>query len=263
MLGRKNRDIHLNSIHNMRTLAGMVNVSGKKIADHKLIRSAALDKLTEKDARILREKYQIKKVIDLRTGAEREKHPDLNMDGIVYLHMPVFADAIPGISREVEPGRADNLKAGMLPDLRNMYRDLVSDPECIENFRIILQEIIRHRDGSILWHCTAGKDRCGMISAMVEAMLGIDRKAIMEDYKLTNKDTKKTAGKYYWLIRIFKRDKETARMIYDAYIASPEYLQAAFDAIDDQYGGFRNYIVDVLKIDPREIQDFRQYILND
>ncbi|MDO4978068.1 MAG: tyrosine-protein phosphatase [Eubacteriales bacterium] len=255
------RIIKRKSIHNLRTLCGLENSMGQKVGANKLYRSAALDQLNEKDAAFLREKYQIKKIIDLRTNGEIEKHPNLHMERFEYVHLPVFGEAIPGISREVEPGRADNLKEGMLPDLRDMYRELVSDPECIENFRIILKEIMNHRDGGILWHCTAGKDRCGMISVLIEAMLGMSRKTIRDDYVMTNLDSKKTAIKYFLLITIFKRDLATAKMVYRAYLAHESYLYSAMKAMEDLYGGTQNYITDVLKIDRKEIREFRKYIL--
>ena len=40
--------------------------------------------------------------------------------------------------------------------------------------------------GCVLWHCTEGKDRCGLLSAVLLLALGVERSTILEDYLLTN-----------------------------------------------------------------------------
>lgn len=257
----RSRLINLKSARNLRTLGGLTNRNGNQIKDNTLYRSAALHELTAKDAIKLNEFYGVTKVIDLRTYGETDKHPDCLPESITYMHLPVFPDQVPGISREVEPGRADNLTVDMLPNLRNLYRDMVTDPVAMHHFSIILREILHHRDGAVLWHCTAGKDRCGMISVFIEHMLGIDQRTIYEDYLLTNLDSKKEGSKYSFLIHVFKRDPQLARKVFFAYSAEKEYLQAALSKIDQEYGSMKNYVINGLGISLEEIQEFRRYIL--
>lgn len=74
-----------------------------------------------------------------------------------------------------------------------------------------------------------GKDRCGLISALVLLNNGIDYETIMQDYLKTNKVNRYKAYKYYFIILLKKRDKEFAGKIRDFFLAKKEYLDAAFD----------------------------------
>lgn len=42
-------------------------------------------------------------------------------------------------------------------------------------------------NGSVLWHCTEGKDRCGLLSAIILFLLDVSEEDVMEDYLKTNK----------------------------------------------------------------------------
>ena len=64
------------------------------------IRSANLTEATEADRRILREKYHLAKIIDLRTEAEHSEKPDAVMNAVEYLPIPIFETGVAGISHE-------------------------------------------------------------------------------------------------------------------------------------------------------------------
>lgn len=254
---RSERDIKLKSVHNLRTLAGLKNLYDYEIPKDKFLRAASLNQLTAEDARVLRDQYQLRTIVDLRTEAEMSKEPDVEIEGVEYLYLPVCRDKIPGVSREVDPGNQE-ATVDMLPDMRDMYRNIISDPACQESFHKILETIIHHRDGAILWHCTAGKDRCGLTTMFLLSMLGVEEEEIIQDYLLTNRDSLKQARKYYLLIRIFKRDKELAKKVYDAYAAKRSYIEAALDEIEVKFGGMDAYIRQQLKITDEEIAVLRQ-----
>ena len=66
--------------------------------------------------------------------------------------------------------------------------------------------------GGVLWHCTEGKDRCGLLSAVLLSALGIEYGTIMEDYMLTNEINKVKVEKYYQMILLAgKTETETKR----------------------------------------------------
>nr|WP_300838743.1 tyrosine-protein phosphatase [uncultured Acetatifactor sp.] len=54
------------------------------------IRSAHLHDMTESDAESLLKDYKLRMVIDLRTGVEKNEQPDHVMEGVEYLHIPLF-----------------------------------------------------------------------------------------------------------------------------------------------------------------------------
>ena len=161
-------------IQNMRDLGGLRTADGRKIRPNMLIRSAQLAQAVEEDLE------HVAAVIDLRTIKEREEMPDL-VYSCRYLPMPVFDEFKPGVSHEEEAKQAPKL-----PDMAVLYGILVRS--YADSFRNILTAIMQHdfSKGAILWHCTEGKDRCGITTAMILELLGVDRDTIMEDYLKTN-----------------------------------------------------------------------------
>ena len=81
------RSIEFERIQNARDLGGLRVSDGRVIASGLLIRSANLAEATEADVRILREKYHLAKIIDLRTEVERSEKPDAAMDDVEYLQI--------------------------------------------------------------------------------------------------------------------------------------------------------------------------------
>ena len=120
----------------------------------------------------------------------------------------------------------------------------------------VLNEILDHDydSGAVLWHCSEGKDRCGLISALVMMILDVDEKTIREDYLETNKTSIPKAEMIYKRIAE-SGDEEIAKSVYKALIADERYLNTALNSMTD------NYLEDVLKLDKNKIEKFRNRIL--
>ena len=123
-------------------------------------------------------------------------------------------------------------------------------------FRRILLRIMQHdySRGAILWHCTEGKDRCGITSALVLEMLGVDRETILEDYLKTNLVNIPKAAEIHDRL-LATHGKEFADNVYRAFIADESYLRSAWNAMGD------NFITEKLGISREEIDTFRDIIL--
>ena len=207
-------------IQNMRDLGGLRTADGRKIRPNMLIRSAQLAQAVGEDLE------HVAAVIDLRTIKEREEMPDL-VYSCRYLPMPVFDEFKPGVSHEEEAKQAPKL-----PDMAVLYGILVRN--YMDSFRSILTAIMHHdfSEGAILWHCTEGKDRCGITTAMILELLGVDRDTIMEDYLKTNLVNLPKAAAIREKLAA-ERGQEFADSVYQAYIADEKYLRSAWEAIGD------------------------------
>ena len=207
-------------IQNMRDLSGLRTADGRKIRPNMLIRSAQLAQAVEEDLE------HVAAVIDLRTIKEREEMPDL-VYSCRYLPMPVFDEFKPGVSHEEEAKQAPKL-----PDMAVLYGILVRN--YMDSFRNILTAIMHHdfSEGAILWHCTEGKDRCGITTAMILELLDVDRDTIMEDYLKTNLVNLPKAAAIREKLAA-ERGQEFADSVYQAYIADEKYLRSAWEAIGD------------------------------
>ena len=206
-----------------------------------LYRSACLYNLSSKDIATIRN-AGINVGIDLRTTAEREEKPDTRMDGIEYMAMPIFDESVIGITREegTDPKSVlRNMKGrealrARIPDMPQLYRTMMTDCTCRSNIENVLDTIdsLRSAGQTVLVHCTAGKDRAGVVSALAMLRDGRSMDEVMADYLESDKASRKDARTKSLLVLLFKFDPVAARMVRDTYSAKPEYLQAALDVLD-------------------------------
>ena len=94
--------IPLERLYNTRDLGGIETTDGRRIRPHRLIRSGQLSGMTERDARVLAEEYELKTVVDFRTEREKEESPDPVPEGITYLEIPILDELSVGITRDQE-----------------------------------------------------------------------------------------------------------------------------------------------------------------
>lgn len=256
------RRISFESIANARDLGGLPTAQGRVIASGLLLRSANLTNAAEADRTVLQEKYHLSKIIDLRTEAERKEMPDAPIPAAEYLPIPIFDSAVAGISHEQRSGE-ERLQA-VMPEMGQLYCRMVTEPTCRENLGKAARCVMEHdfSKGSVLWHCTEGKDRCGMLSAVLLLALGVERSTIMEDYLLTNQvNAAKTETYYQMLLAAGKTEREAAA-IRDIFLAKEEYLNAAFSAMDAQYENTGVFLRDGLHIPQQLIGRFQSSVLS-
>ena len=229
-------------INNIRDLGGIRTKDGKTIKQGCLIRSANLSQAEEQDVN------GISTIIDLRTPGERDEKPDCAC-GREYLPIPIFEHITAGISHEKKAEKKG------VPDMSGLYRWLVR--ECCDAFKKVVVEIMTHdySTGAILWHCSEGKDRCGITTALILEILGVDKDVIMEDYLKTNVvNIPKAEGIREKLKE--SHGEEFAQSVYRAFIADEAYLEAAWSEMGDDYIG-------LLGIGAKEIEEFREKLLDD
>ena len=239
----------LTTIRNIRDLGGISAADGRTIRPRCLIRSAHLGGASAEELQLLRREYRLQAVLDLRTDQERLEKPD-HAEGFDYFAIPVIDDLRAGITHEQAAEEKE------FPDMAFLYRLMVTRPATQAGFTRALRRVFTwdYSRGAMLWHCTEGKDRCGMTAALVLEALGVDRDAIMRDYLETNRTALLRArGVYERLLPL--RGEVFARSVYRAYVADERYLRAAWDAMGE------NYLTDALGIPQAEIDAFREQVL--
>ena len=231
-------------VRNLRDLGGIRTASGQTIKKGFLVRSANLSEAEEEDL------SGISAVIDLRTTREREEVPD-RLYGRASVHVPIFDEVKTGVSHE---RRAERERKGP-PDMGALYIWMMREHR--DSFANALRAIMNHdfSSGAVLWHCSEGKDRCGLTTALLLELLGVDRSVIMEDYLKTNETSIPRAEGIRERVRA-ERGDEAAEGVYRAYIAVPEYLEGAWKVMDE----IPNCLSE-LGIPQEEITRFREFIL--
>ena len=212
-----------------------------------LFRGESLYKLPAKYQKLLIDEYHIKVIVDLRTRQERESEPDYDLPSIKNIHIPLINMEEMGAS-STEEGKETAAKNQQLPDMFKYYRLFVKEirkEAWTKIFNVLLEE-----DGAIMFHCTQGKDRTGIVSAMILTLLGADKEAIYRDYLLTNSYLH-IALKYKVYSLKFKG--EVRKKFLALFKAEKELLDTAFMEIDKLYGSIDNFYKEICSLDDIKI----------
>ena len=252
------RMISFAGIINARDLGGLTTADGKKIRKGLLLRAANLSQATEADLAKLRRDYRLSSIIDLRTAVERKEKPDRIPEDVELRIHPIFDEATAGITREDKSSSPFSL-----PDMVSLYRTMIVAEPCRAALHEVLTAIFTHdfEKGAVLWHCTAGKDRCGIVSSLVLSALGVSREEIMHDYAVNADEFIVQADALYWRALRSGRPEPVAAAARDVFLALPKYMESAFRAIDDAYGSSESYLTRGLQIPESLLVEFRNNLL--
>ena len=225
---------------NFRDIGGVRTKDGRLLKKFMLIRGTTLRKLSLSDINLLKEMYKIHTIIDLRTKKESSERPDKIPDGVVYYHYPILTEAVVGISHERKTHSL--LSLSMMPHMEELYSNMVKG-ECLDRLVEVLKKILTlpEKDYAVVFHCTAGKDRTGILAALLLAFLGVGREEILDDYLFTNKVTQGKAKFIYLGVLISKQSHKIANKIRQYYIAKRDYIESAIKSLKNDYGSLENF----------------------
>jgi protein-tyrosine phosphatase len=248
------RVIVLEGQGNFRDLGGYRAVDGRHIKWGMIYRSGELSHLTEVDYRRL-STLRIRTVYDLRDQSERTSQPTLWGAGAVNAFVSAKTGVISGALSPLSDPTIDAGRArAALGDFYAQMPDLYA-PE----FRVIIHELLEGH-APLLLHCTAGKDRSGVASALVLAALGVPRETIVQDYALTDQllkpSTEPPKTEFMRRFQALPSDVQHAMMS-----ADPAYIAAAFRSMETRYGSVKGYLSTELGIGPAEISRLRALYL--
>lgn len=223
------RAVPVQGVVNARDIGGYRTTDGRVVRSGLVYRTGELTKATDADLAALTAR-KVRSVHDLRTSYERLLSPDRVPAGATENWNDVIGQAPPQVL-------ASTLFAGT-----DLYRAFITAPGADQAFADVLHDIARTSDGAVLYHCTAGKDRTGWMSAVLLTVLGVDRKTVDYDYLLSN---------YY-------RNARDGDMVNGV---SQSALDAAFDQVDKSYGIFDNYVHQGLKLTDADIAALKTKLL--
>ena len=254
----KSRKIPFEGIANARDLGGLPCGDGAVVRSGCVIRCANLSRATDADIQKLQEVYRVQLILDLRTDIAMGQNPDRNVPGAVHLHMPVFDDAMIGVTHENDRDYAR--RKTLMPRLGELYKGMVTHPVSRRNFGKILTLIMENDfgKGAVIVHCSEGKDRAGLTSAFLLKALGVSQADILQDYLLTNEVNAARAESYYQQVLENGGTQEVAESVRSAFVAKEEYLEGAFEAISGEFPVFDDFLTEGLQIDRQTLAKFRE-----
>ncbi|WP_082594530.1 tyrosine-protein phosphatase [Sphingomonas sp. Root710] len=243
---------------NFRDLGGWGTEDGRKLILGALFRSNALARLSEGDL-IMLNGLGIKVVHDLRARLEREGAPTAwSCEGLVTkTYRPPHKRRLVDMALEYS---AD------VPGIRRLMHDFYCDlpfvfaPVIADVFTSILEE-----GTPCVVHCSAGKDRTGIVCAVLLAALGVPRSSIIEDYIRSGPllharpTTDQTFAPRVDEEAVRRRLPPEAIAVMTA--ADPAYIEAALDAIDRRYPHISDYFMEELRLDAGHLKRLRDILL--
>lgn len=175
------RLIKLNQAMNFRDLGGYQTHDGHTVKWGRLFRADSLSNLDSHDQKVM-EGLHIQTVCDLRSRFEQHLAPDLVPDSMTVIDCHVY----PEDYDENEQLSAANLPQGRTA-FANIYQSTLLSTHSQAMFARVLHAILDLPDqAALVFHCSAGKDRTGMMAALILTLLGVDDDTIIRDYLLTN-----------------------------------------------------------------------------
>jgi len=169
------------------------SISAPDLAPGIIYRSGSLSHLPPSSLSLFRSDHNITTIFDLRSRNERERSAAPQIDGIETVWVPstidinsgvVGAGSVEGQSKtalhDVKP--ADFVANGGIDGYIAMYGNVLKTHR---NAYKAVFERLRDGEGGVLFHCTAGKDRNGVLAALIHALLESSEEVIVEDYVLT------------------------------------------------------------------------------
>ncbi|MEG0276724.1 MAG: tyrosine-protein phosphatase [Coprobacillus sp.] len=213
----------LENAYNVRELGGYYSNTYQSTKWHRFLRADDISCLSESDIDFLLV-YGVNSVVDLRSDEECQQHPDalINVEGIKYYHYSFMKGNIADATRD--------LTSMQDFDLGDFYVELVKDKDMV---RGLLTVIADADDGCLLFHCSAGKDRTGVLSMLLLMIAGVSIADIEANYQLTYTYLKEKPG----FMDMIPTDMDLSCMY-----SKPEMIRKAIDYIVSEYEDIQTYL---------------------
>ncbi len=210
----------LEGTQNTRDLGGYPTKDNKVTRFHVFVRSDSLKNITDRDNDFLKD-YGITEIIDFRgkTDIQSIFVSDDNIDKnyFNFHYIPLSNIGMEKYANDEQDKEDFNYGIG--------YTYLLDNKIKIKE----VFEILADSKGGVLFHCSAGKDRTGVISALVMGLCNIDIKDIIANYQVT--DT-------------YLADSDVIKTYSDrVQKSSPEYIKKFVENLLNKYGSFENYLL--------------------
>jgi protein-tyrosine phosphatase len=220
------RHLGLAGTYNLRDTGGYRTLDGRTTRWRTFLRSDSLHRVPPL-ARTALLTYGVRTVIDLRRSDELSIAPNVFADSpdVVYHHVSLLADTPP--DRKVAPR--------LLPDV---YRLILEQRQ--EQLRQTLAALAASGGFPAIVHCTAGKDRTGLIVALLLGLVGVPAATIVADYALSSQYL---VGPYLEEARQrAARNGVPWEWFQHQVICPPEFMQTTLQYLDEHQGGIAAYV---------------------
>lgn len=218
-----------------------------------LYRSAEIDSLSSGSRRELKN-IGIKTIIDLRSPTEAGRQTALQGEFKV-IHIPIITGDMEHILKGIQEQK---IKCDTVYRMvERMNRELISN--YTKEYRRIFDILLDKNNYPVVIHCSSGKGRTGIVSALVLASLGVDEDIIMEDYRLSNDYFNIPAASRY----AYQLPARSQEAITTVFSAREDFLNAAIEEMERRYGDTDTYLQRGIGLTKEEIRELQDILLVD
>ncbi len=223
-----NNLLPLENAYNIRHLGGYITKNGDITNSTSFLRADSLSFLSERDIKTLLS-FGLGTVIDLRSSDELKENPNpfASTNKATYINFPLKISKDESISNDLTKLITNNPKTA----LPAFYVSVIKDSK--EQIKELFELISQNLDKTILFHCTAGKDRTGLTSMLLLGLCDVSREQIIENYVVTFENNINNPN--------FKKiDKTFPKEILRS---DKEYILAPMDYIENNYSSYYEYLL--------------------
>jgi protein-tyrosine phosphatase len=225
------RHLPVEGSYNIRDLGGYPTQDGRTTRPGILIRAGNLAQVTPAGAQQLLG-FGAKTIIDIRDEWEVEKYPDVfaQSPAVKYANVPFIGNSLS--SGEIWKARTQT--CNRLDGLYEIFLDA-----CQPQVAAIITALAESEPAAV-FHCHAGKDRTGLVSALLLGAAGVPAQVIAEDYAETSRQINElVAG---WRAAAQKEGQDMQKFERDTG-AVAETMLSTLNHLEQRYGGVTNYLL--------------------
>ena len=148
-------------------------------------------------------------------------------------------------------------------DLTEVYAKMINNERCRTILAKVIKLIMTHdyRRSSVLFHCSGGKDRTGVVAAILLMILGVSKKDVISDYMLTNESKILTSDDIFQMSAgriLSQKEIEAYKRL---FFADEDYINAAINAIYSKYNTIGGFTEQGLGIEKSIVSEFKEEML--
>lgn len=247
----EDRLVPLDGPANFRDLGGYRTTDGHTVRGGRVFRSDSLSFMTDGDVGHVLDVLGIRTVVDLRAGHEVDQfsHGPLEAHGVRFRHMPIIDET----RGPIEPPDGGPPRELGLDEVYLLMLERFGD-----RFAAVLRVIADPANHPVVFHCAAGKDRTGLVAALVLGLLGVPDDVIAADYALTAERMP------VLLLRHRNRAAFQDGVVEvggDRFSAEAAAMHSVLDALASRHGGVEAY-VRALGVEPEALATLRASLLD-
>lgn len=241
------------AVFNFRDMGGIQTKDGRTVRYRHLYRCGELSHATQHDKQLL-EQLELKTILDYRDEEEAIVSPTPIIHGADYIRISATLTSSVKMNPSLEQLHRQGPTLFTAANFLQAYEQL---PFKNPAYRALIDRVVT-KDVPLLQHCTAGKDRTGVGTALVYLLLGVDEEAIIHEYLQTNSMIALQQPDWYthWSQALGHLDG-----FHFIATANETCLRAAFTAILQTYGDYETYFLEEFGISRAMQQDVQSYYL--